>query len=481
MIARCIRTKTTFIIALAGTALSASACAWPGSISYTTPIAPPTTAPSPAGEPAVDLPDSRPTVVTIDTSALQPGVIHKPGSKSASPQPTAVPTRVTASAAQPGASAAQPQATPQAAPQAAPRGTARVAVRPAAGAPRAGTAPAASKDEIPPLNLSQVTFATEGADFDPCVTPDGTRIVYASTQHRPTADIYVKPVDGRVVTQLTNDQADDLMPAVSPDGARIAFASNRSGNWDIYIMPIAGGRAVQVTSDAADEIHPSWSPDGKELVFCRMGEASGRWEMWVTDTANQSTSSFIGFGLFPQWCPVAGTGADGAGRILFQLSRERGQRAFGLWTVDYKDGTTSNATEVGASGRAAYINPTWSPDGQRIVYASVPNPSEWKEIGQSKPSSAELWMMSVDGTGRVNLTPGSTVALMPAWGLKNRLYFVASRGGADNIWSIDMGGAILAAGGTGPTVAHKTEHASPTGTTQANHEASAEPAKNDQH
>jgi len=316
--------------------------------------------------------------------------------------------------------------------------------------PGVGESRASRGSEPPtPLNVAQVTFATEGADFDPSVTPDGAKIVFASTQHRATADIYVKSIDGRVVTQLTSDPADDMNPAMSPDGSRIAFASNRSGNWDVYVMPAAGGRPVQVTSDPGDELHPSWSPDGTQIVYSRLGQTSGRWEMWVTDAASQATSCFIGYGLFPQWCPVAGTGAESADRILFQLGRERGQRAFGIWTVDYKEGQASNLSELASSSWAAYINPTWSPDGRNVVFAAVPNPSEWHELTRSRPSAAELWLINVDGTGRVNLTPGSSISLMPAWGANNRLFFVASRGGVENIWSLDMAAPVRTAMGLG--------------------------------
>ncbi|MFT3686129.1 MAG: hypothetical protein QM783_14615 [Phycisphaerales bacterium] len=42
--------------------------------------------------------------------------------------------------------------------------------------------------------LTQVTFATEGADFDPRISRDGSTLVFASTQHRATADLYIKKV-----------------------------------------------------------------------------------------------------------------------------------------------------------------------------------------------------------------------------------------------------------------------------------------------
>ena len=295
----------------------------------------------------------------------------------------------------------------------------------------------AAADHAGSGNFSQVSFSQEGADFDPDVSKDGTQIVFASTQHRNTSDLYIKNVESRVVTQLTNDPANDVMPRISPDGTRIAFASNRSGNWDIYVMPITGGKAIQITNSAADDLHPSWSPDGSQLVFCRLGEVSGQWELWLTDVGNSGVAKFIGNGLFPEWCPAAGTGPGGSDRIAFQKSRERGDRAFGIWTISYKDGQAGNMTEVASSPIAACINPAWSPDGQWLAFATVPNPSTWAHSTSSRPPSADLWMADLNGNTRISLTSGQAVNLMPAWGPGNRLFFVSDRGGNDNIWTMD--------------------------------------------
>ena len=300
-------------------------------------------------------------------------------------------------------------------------------------------------------NAVQLTYTFDGSDFDPSVSSDGRTVVYASTQHRPTPDIYVKRVGSSVVTQLTNDPASDAMPVLSPDGSRVAFCSDRSGNWDIYVMPSSGGNAVQITSEFAAEVHPSWSSDGSRLVFGRLGQTSGRWEMWVVDVRSPGVAEFIGYGMFPEWCPASGTGERSADRILFQRSRERGDRAFGLWTIDYDNGHVGNLTQLIASPLAAYINPCWSPDGRHIVFASVPTPSAWATSNASRPPSAELWMMPVDGGSRVALTAGDSIDLMPTWGPDNRIYFVSDRSGADNIWSLDLTPAILAATGHEPS------------------------------
>ena len=304
--------------------------------------------------------------------------------------------------------------------------------------------------------LSHITMAPEGADFDPSVSRDGRFIVFASTQHRPTSDIYIKSVNGRTVTQLTSDPANDVMPAFSPDGQRIAFCSNRNGNWDIFVMPVTGGQALQVTSDPSHELHPTWSPDGKKLAFCRLGETSGRWEMWVMEVGGTASAEFLGYGMFPQWCPVAHTGMDGRDRILFQHSRERGDHAFSVWTIDYRAGDASSPTEIASAQGQALINASWSPDGNRVVYATIANPNELASASDRMPQST-LWMTAIDGSQKVVLTSGPFMNLMPTWSTDGRIYFVSDRTGVPNIWSIGTDKAITAATGHAPTKGPATE------------------------
>ncbi|MFG0274026.1 MAG: TolB family protein [Phycisphaerales bacterium] len=285
-------------------------------------------------------------------------------------------------------------------------------------------------------NLHQISFALEGSDFDPVVSRDGSMLVYSSTQHSRTADIYRKPTDGRAITQLTMDPANDVMPAISPDGSRVAFASDRAGSWDLYVMNSEGGQAVQLTSDASHELHPTWSPDGKHIAFCRLGEVSGKWELWVVESNNPGVRTFLGYGLFPEWSPVDD-------KIAFQRSREQGDRFFSVWTVDFENSQAMNPTEIASSPVAAIVNPTWSPDGSFLAFATIPNPTH--AYGE-QPRYADIWITHLDGTGRANLTGGSFVNLSPTWSGTNEIFFVSNRSGRDNIWSVRPLQAIVASG-----------------------------------
>ena len=277
-------------------------------------------------------------------------------------------------------------------------------------------------------NVSQVSFAAEGADFDPDIAPDGSWMIFASTQHDEQPDLYRKSIDGRVVTQLTSDPSQDLMPEVSPDGRHVAFASDRFGNWDVFVMSVDGGPVTQVTFDASQELHPTWSPDGKSLCYCRYNDHNGRWELWTLAVDRPGARSFLCEGMFPRWSPD-----QSRDRILFQRSRKRGDRLYGVWTIDLVDGEGMNPTEIVAAGDEAVMHPTWSPTGARIAYSVVSEPSV---ADDGMPVECDIWVIDADGTDRVALTSGGHRHLRPTWGGDDRVSFMSDRGGIEVIWAV---------------------------------------------
>jgi Tol biopolymer transport system component len=99
-------------------------------------------------------------------------------------------------------------------------------------------------------------------DLDPAVSPDGTRIVFASNRHATSQsaaddfDLYTMRTDGSGLARLTEDPGTVRQPSFSPDGQRIFFASTRIRSaeyeWEIYAMRAAGGVQKRLTRD----LHP---------------------------------------------------------------------------------------------------------------------------------------------------------------------------------------------------------------------------------
>ncbi|MBI3096761.1 MAG: PD40 domain-containing protein [Planctomycetes bacterium] len=119
-------------------------------------------------------------------------------------------------------------------------------------------------------------------------------------------------------------------------------------------------------------------------------------------------------------------------RIAFQRARSRGDHWYGIWTIDI-DGNT--LTEIVPNDKWAAINPAWSPDGKRLVFASVYK-SPAAQAANRTMEADDIYVVSADGSGLMQLTFDETPEWGPCWGRDGRVYFVSRRKGHQNIWSV---------------------------------------------
>jgi Tol biopolymer transport system component len=206
---------------------------------------------------------------------------------------------------------------------------------------------------------TDVTLTSEGANFRPAWSPDGSLIAFSSIREA-EPDIYAMAADGSGQHRLTDDPASDWAPAWSPDGAAIAFNSNRSGSYDLYRIDTDGANPTVLTSGPADDYEPDWSPDGNRIAFT--SDRSGDFRIWIVAAGGGEPGLLdtgAGTAYMPSWSP------DGS-MIAFTSNRTGD---FEVFVVASSGGEPHNISRnPGADD--GWISPTWAPDGSSILYPS---------------------------------------------------------------------------------------------------------------
>lgn len=207
--------------------------------------------------------------------------------------------------------------------------------------------------------------------------------------------LYAMRPDGTGMRRLTHDElASDAGQSWSPDGSRIAFVSDRQGvrapayDRDVYVLELSTGTVGSWIRDQDVPVGKvDWSPDGERLVYAR---------------------SVIGCSQAPVGCV-----RDRMGPPELVVAPAEG-------------GMPPLRTLV--AGDARDIEPTWSPDGRQIAFASD---------RAHEPETYEVYVVRPDGTGLRRLT--SDGGRSPAWSpdgsriafvRRNRLYLMDADGGS---------------------------------------------------
>lgn len=240
-----------------------------------------------------------------------------------------------------------------------------------------------SRTEVPLPSLHNILF--------PKWCQDGTWLTFqggSAPAGSPPANIHVVKPDGLDYEQVTSGIGDLSHPSFSPDASQILFSKvygnlytiNRNGT-GLTDLDIAGG-------------HAAWSPDGSKIVCSNWGyggnydsdlfvheydEVTDTWPL-LTTIPHPGPGEAFTRGM---WSP------DSTRLAVVHVDHSANQSD--IWVMNADGSGAANVTSDWATSDEGY--PSWSPDGQYIVFQS-----------DHSGESCDIWAMRPDGSDRTNLT-----------------------------------------------------------------------------
>jgi Tol biopolymer transport system component len=311
--------------------------------------------------------------------------------------------------------------------------------------------------------LTQVTHAARAhSDYYPTWSPDGRQIAFVNTFHEIDAVTVAGPGVSRVL--YASPAATFYSPTWSPDGKSLAYTERTdlpapatrlmvngvpvSGNEDVFTFPArwistgallyaADGHILRRDVGAATVttvpftakvpfnrpsypmkqhdfastsaqpttgvVAPALSPDGRHVAFVALNQL---WEMTVGQSPRRLTSDGY-YKADPTWSPD--------GRYLAYATDRNGPMA--IYIRDLRTGQVRKLTPPAGASTLSQAAMAWSPDGREIAFQSAvdnePKAGTW--VANVATGQIRLVLAAQFEPGRPTWSPDSTTLALAAW------------------------------------------------------------------
>ena len=291
---------------------------------------------------------------------------------------------------------------------------------------RSGESPAAFE----PVKLTTLP----GSERCPSFSPDGTQVAFQwDGEDSRQNDLYVKLIGGGPPLRLTSDAGAHICPRWSPDGKSIAYYGRHAdGRRGVFLIPPLGGpeRLLMETGGPAGEQFGAWewSPDGKWLAI----------SPGVQDPVVQGAILISPEGgpridlgkLDPAFAGSREASFSPDGRRLVYTTLPGGSNSAAIWAVEISpEGKPRGKPAQVFTSKLGAQFPIWSEDGREILFQEgTPN------------SSGAIMRVSAGGGGEARRIPGLGYTSGPMALSRNRRLAYSQGGFNNEIWRYDLKG-----------------------------------------
>ncbi len=235
-----------------------------------------------------------------------------------------------------------------------------------------------------PAKLGRQIAGKQGqTNLAPSISPDGKHFVFISNRELFTLDLYLADAKtGEVISKMVTSNTDEHFDALrfmnssgawSPDGSQIAFVVFQKGDNQIAFMDVETQQIGPTTKiDQVDAITGiSWSPDGKHLALSATSGAINNLYLYTIESGavKQLTDDKYAE-IQPSWSP------DGS-MLTFATDRSRhtdfDSLTFAPVTIGLLDMNTREIETISIAEHAKHIDPQFSLDGKSLYCVADPD------------------------------------------------------------------------------------------------------------
>jgi Tol biopolymer transport system component len=244
------------------------------------------------------------------------------------------------------------------------------------------------------IYLPQLTTGPSAVTF----SPDGKELVYSMG-----GSLWRQTIGSDDAREITHAGGYDYQPDWSHDGRHVVFVRYWNDAVELWQLDLKSGRETALTHNQAVNLEPRYSPDGSRIAYVSTVD-SGHFDLYVADVHGDQLAnprrlvgerkSAVGryyyspfdHAINPSWTP------DGQ-RLIFVSNREITYGTGDFWSVAVN--APDDLKRIYGEETTWRAQPQVAPDGRRILFSSY-HGRQWQQ----------LWMTTMDGAAPLPLTFG---------------------------------------------------------------------------